>query len=205
MSAEVLEGFRLSPQQRAVWRGVRADRLPAARCSVSIDGELDAASLLRAIDEAWKRHEVLRTYFPTLSGMSEPLQVIADPQPVSVRRDAAAPESITGLEPLRFGSRISEGPVSAVELVSMSPSRHLLRLALPALCADGRTLELLVRDIAEIYAAARKSAESAPAPVQYADLSQWLNDLLESDMSAAGQTYWKAFLADGSPLLDLPF
>ncbi len=205
MSAEVLEGFRLSPQQRAAWRGVLADRLPAARCSVSIDGELDAALLLRAIDEAWKRHEVLRTYFPTLPGMSEPLQVIADPQPVAVRREAAAPDAIAGREPLRFRSKISEGPVCAVELVEISPSRHMLRLALPALCADGRTLELLARDIARLYGAARQAAEVPPAPVQYADLAQWLNDLLESDMSAAGQTYWKPFLADASPLIELPF
>ena len=93
MSAEVLEGFRLSPQQRAVWRGAEGEPLPAARCAIAIDGPLDVARLRRAIDQSWSRHEVLRTYFPILPGMSEPLQVIGEPRPVALSLERPADEA----------------------------------------------------------------------------------------------------------------
>ena len=78
MEAEIIEGLRLSPQQRRVWSLERQDVDSPYRiqCAVRIDGGLDVERLEAAIEEVVRRQEILRTTFRSLPGMTIPLQVI---------------------------------------------------------------------------------------------------------------------------------
>ena len=76
MSKEIIEGYRLSPQQKHLWLLRQSDR--SAMCAVRIDGELNVEGLRQAIRLVVDRVEILRTTFKFLPGMTIPVQVISD-------------------------------------------------------------------------------------------------------------------------------
>ena len=79
MQHEIIQGYRLSPQQKHLWLLHRPD-LGAnpyrAICVVMITGVLENDRLRRALDEVVRQYEILRTTFRLLQGMSIPVQVI---------------------------------------------------------------------------------------------------------------------------------
>ena len=80
MPQEIIEGFRLSPQQKHLWPLRQSDHGPSycTRCVVRIEGELDVEILQQAIRHVIGQHEILRTTFRLLPGMTIPVQVISD-------------------------------------------------------------------------------------------------------------------------------
>ena len=75
------EGFELSPQQAHLWRLQQTRLAPTAqratlriRSEQPLDGERLNSSLLALI----RRHEILRTRYPQMPGLSLPMQVIDD-------------------------------------------------------------------------------------------------------------------------------
>src|SRR5262245_29052941 len=81
MQAEIIEGYRLSPQQEHLWLIQQPDTAPfLAQCVVGLEGNLDRQILQQALSQVVQRHEILRTAFRYLQEMSTPLQVITDGQ-----------------------------------------------------------------------------------------------------------------------------
>src|SRR3569832_755746 len=78
MEQQLVEGFRLSPQQERLWRLQKGSSAFRAGCSVLIEGRLDSSALREALWRVVNRHEILRTAFRLLPGMDAPLQVIVD-------------------------------------------------------------------------------------------------------------------------------
>lgn len=80
MPHKVIEGFRLSPQQKHLWLVQQGDHSPPyrAQCAVLIEGTLDTTIFTAALRQVFARHEILRTTFQCLPGMSVPVQVITD-------------------------------------------------------------------------------------------------------------------------------
>ena len=66
MSKEIIEGYRLSPQQKHLWLLGESER--SATCAVRIDGELNPDLLEQAIRQVVERFEILRTTFKLLPG-----------------------------------------------------------------------------------------------------------------------------------------
>ena len=76
---QVIEGFRLSPQQERLWASLRnAAGSWHARAVVALAGDLDGASLRSALQRVVDHHEILRTTFRTLAGRPAPVQVVGD-------------------------------------------------------------------------------------------------------------------------------
>jgi amino acid adenylation domain-containing protein/non-ribosomal peptide synthase protein (TIGR01720 family) len=214
MLPDKIEGFRLSPQQRRLWLLQRAEPGGAyeARGAILIEGPLDRRVLREAVADVVRRHDILRTGCRSLPGMSLPLQVVLDGAvcwtedrelgalDAAGRRAAAQALLNGGGEPLGLDA----GPVLQLSLGAAGPLRHLLALRMPALCADGATLELLVREISRAYAV--RSGESRPSvePVQYADVATWLNELLEGEENEAERSYWKGLDGAALRVLRLP-
>ena len=86
MQQETIQGYRLSPQQKHLWSLLQSGQIGNyhSNCWVQIDGELDAALLKQALDYVVARHEILRTTFQLLPGMTIPVQVIAEEAVVSL-------------------------------------------------------------------------------------------------------------------------
>ena len=74
----LVEGFRLSPQQRHLWELQRGagSRPYQSQCTILIEGVLDVELLRSALAMLVRRHEILRTTFQTAAEDAAPVQVI---------------------------------------------------------------------------------------------------------------------------------
>src|SRR5690349_18613898 len=89
-----VEGFRLSPQQRRLWRFVTDRALAAGRSPVAdraatdrtfasqlvllLEGEVRIDVIREAVERVCGRHEALRTRFRRLPGVAMPVQTVSD-------------------------------------------------------------------------------------------------------------------------------
>lgn len=214
MDNTLIEGFRLSPQQRRVWLLQQAgkDQPFYAQATFLVEGRLERAALAAGLRAVAGRHEILRTTFQCLSGMSLPLQVITETLPELEYHDlcgltpgeqaAQLDAFVRALERRSFD--VGREPPLAVALIGLAPERHVLLLRLHALCADRTALELLVQELADAYATALRDGPPADAPMQYVDLADWQNELIELEETEEGRAYWRRELS--SPYaMRLPF
>ena len=74
-----IEGYALSPQQKRLFRDlVPGSPAPSNRCALSIRGALDMERLRASLEVLLERHEILRTGYEMVAGLSDPVQVIAE-------------------------------------------------------------------------------------------------------------------------------
>jgi amino acid adenylation domain-containing protein/non-ribosomal peptide synthase protein (TIGR01720 family) len=216
MQKEITKGFRLSPQQRHLWLLQQAEHNQpySVKCAVQIEGDLNKSLLKAALQNIVNRHEILRTTFPCLPGMDIPLQVIADRNLISLHShdlsDREPHEQEIKLEELfrqvsqRFFN-FEQDLLLYVSLVTLSPDKHILLINLAALYADTAALKNLVREISSSYAAGLLGEELSDEPLQYADLSEILNELIESEDTETGREYWRKQDLSALLTLKLPF
>jgi len=195
-----IQGFRLSPQQSHLWKLQQESHAYLAQCATLIEGNLNMATLEIALQKVINRHEILRTTFHRRPGIKIPIQVVGpstrhdlpftDLSDLSESRQQAWVE-----QELREQRNVTfdyaNGPVLHLELVAIAKHRHLLLINLPCLCADVSSLKILVHEISRCYESALTGAELPDEAVQYADLSEWQNELFEQEDGAAGIAYWR--------------
>src|SRR5215217_7272629 len=78
MQPEVIQGFRLAPQQKRLWLLQSDGSAYKAQAAIEIEGALMTDVLKRALSQVTARNEILRTRFASLAGMKLPVQVVAD-------------------------------------------------------------------------------------------------------------------------------
>ena len=201
MSNQVIEGFRLSPQQEHLWRLEQAAHQSPyrAQCAVRIEGRLDAGELRAAIEDVVRRHEILRTTFTRPVSMMTSLQTVGEVAGFSFERgDLSALEGEEktraveqryeefGLEPFD----LEAGPLLRVSLQCLGGEDHLLLFAMPTLCADRTALDNLVRELGRAYAA--RGAKDEDEVTQYIVFAEWQNELLASEDAEVGREFWRA-------------
>ncbi len=209
MQEQAIEGYRLSPQQEHLWLLQQSSAAPyCSACAILIEGRLQADVIDAVIQDLVERNAILRTGFRLLPAMTVPLQVVSAWQAISVDEislDQQDAQSLQAAIDDRFAEACRRqfdfevGPLLKVSLAALSPDRHLLIFSLPALSADIVGLTNLVREVAQYCGARLAGEELMDKPVQYADLSEWQNELLESEEEGAGRRFWKQ--KDYSPLL----
>src|SRR5687767_4917977 len=215
MQEKLIEGFKLSPQQRHLWVLQREGAGGAFRsqCAVWIEGALDAVELRSALAEVVARHEILRTAYQRTSVDGFPAQVITDTgveddgtydfsDLPAAQRAARLEELVHEMDRATFD--LEAGPFVRAALVKLSSAEHVLVLNLPALCADTVGLHNIVREISVSYGT-RAGAEHEDQPVQYVDLSEWQNKLLEQEETEGARAYWQQKNYSALSELRLPF
>ena len=210
------EGFPLSPQQKDLWLRQEAERgLPySAQCTVLIEGPLDTKLLEAALQTVFARHEIFRTTFSGLRGATGPFQVIAASSTPSLdihdlrgrepHRQEAALESLYQAS-CEFPFDRDHGQSAHVSLATLSVDKHMLFVALSVLCADRATLTILVRELSRCYSACLRGETLTDVALQYADVAQWENELLESADAQSGSEYWRKQNISAVPGFTLPF
>jgi amino acid adenylation domain-containing protein len=193
-----VQGFNLSPQQRRLWLLAEGEEAHPYRAvvEIAIRGALDPVILGAALNRIVGQHEILRTSFERVPGLSLPLQVIAGSGSVPLhRRDVSSlsvEEQERALVELRAeaeGVDLAPGgePVLHAWLAALATDHHRLLLALPALCADAASLDLLTGEIGRAY---ERGDDADGEILQYADAAEWLNQLLESEDRGEARASW---------------
>ncbi|MQY12842.1 Dimodular nonribosomal peptide synthase [Streptomyces sp. RB5] len=200
----------LSRQQEGLWFLHQLDpgaTVYHAPLALRLRGPLDVAALRTALAGLLARHEVLRTRLVTDGG--QPRQVI-DPVP-PVLPDGAMPAA--GYDEARrliaavVGEPFDLAAEHAVRirLVRAGADDHLLLLAMHHIVTDGWSTGVLLRDLTELYAAAREDrpADLPELPVQIADYAVWQRGRLTGPVLEEQLAYWRGRLTD-LPELDFP-
>jgi amino acid adenylation domain-containing protein len=184
--------------------------LPAA---MRLRGPLDIGALRRALNEIVRRHEALRTTFRTVQG--EPEQVIVpalEPElPVeSLEGLPAAEREVEARRRATIEARalfdLKRGPLARASLLRLAAQDHVLLLTTHHIVSDGWSMNVFLRELAQIYGAFR---DGRPSPlsdpdIQYADFAAWQRDWLRGDVLRGQIEYWKKRLAGAPTVLDLP-
>ncbi len=212
MSDQVIEGYRLSPQQKHLWILQQQGLAYHAQCAILLEGELHAGDLEHSVRRVIEQCEILRTAFRPLPQLKTPVQVIAEQGELLWRacKLAASDEPAQQVEIERLledeAQLLSRAAtqIRAV-LAEMSLNRRLLVLTFPALCADTRSLHNLMRHLARSYAEQQSPEAGGPEEtVQYVQFSEWQNELLE-DKEPAGKTWWQQAAQSSADALVLPW
>jgi amino acid adenylation domain-containing protein len=201
---EIIEGFELSPQQKHLWRlQYSSPNLPyRARCTVQIKGKIEPNTLKAAIEQVISSHEILRTTFNCVPGMILPLQVIApdctfnfseyDYTRIELEAQLNQMELLWN-EYNQFPFDFSQNLLFHCALVTLSEKESVLLLNLPALYVDIKGLDNLVLKISNSYSACLKGEQLFDEILQYADISEWQNQLLndEEQELILAKGYWR--------------
>ncbi|WP_067179549.1 non-ribosomal peptide synthetase/MFS transporter [Microtetraspora niveoalba] len=198
----------LTPLQRQMWLAGEVDPDSAAYnvpVVIRFDGELDAEALRLAVVDLAERHEVLRStvevrdaepYAVTGPASRVVVEVVShlDTSTPGRRADdpaVAARLAELAVRPFRLAE---EYPLRAAILV-LGPREHVLALVLHHIASDAWSRGVLLRDLADLYAA-RTGARPAPAALdrQFADVAEWQR--LSAEATDPG---WWAAKLDGMP------
>jgi amino acid adenylation domain-containing protein/non-ribosomal peptide synthase protein (TIGR01720 family) len=217
MQNQILEGYPISPQQRHLWLLQQNSLYSSFRadCTLLIEGNLRLGILAAVLEKITTKHEILRTNFSCLNGMTIPLQIINESGKPSIqyhdlstwdssKQEVLLRELIEELRQLPFD--FEKGSLWQVNVITLSPKKHILFICLSAMIADNVTARNLAEEISNLYIAYLQDKEiNNDEPVQYADFAAWQNELVESDATETGREYWQQQDISGTFTLKLPF
>ncbi|HEX2188744.1 MAG TPA: amino acid adenylation domain-containing protein, partial [Longimicrobiaceae bacterium] len=210
------EGLPLSFAQERLWfldrlrPGTAAYNMPAA---LRFTGALDTEALRRSLDAIVRRHEALRTRFPSVRG--RPVQVVDPPRPLPWTVTDVSHLRGTGLEAELRRLALAEaaepfdlqaGPLLRAGLVRAGEGDHLLLLTVHHVASDGWSMGVLAREMIALYEAFAEGREPElpPLPVQYADYAVWQRDWLRGEALERQLAWWRERLAPLAPEAEIP-
>ncbi|WP_241526828.1 condensation domain-containing protein, partial [Pseudomonas sp. BIOMIG1BDMA] len=175
--------------------------------ALRLSGRLDIAALQRSFDSLVARHESLRTRLH-LQDNRMTQQVLAQ---------ASIEIVLEPIDEARLKERVEEemarpfdllqGPLLRASLLRLGEEEHVLVLVQHHIVSDGWSMQVMVQELMQLYAAYSQGQECAlPAlAIQYADYALWQRSWMESGEKARQLEYWLALLGGVQPVLELPF
>jgi amino acid adenylation domain-containing protein len=176
-------------------------------------GPFDLSALQDSLTEMVRRHEVLRTTFPTVRG--RPAQRIH--RPYLVRLPVVSLEAVSEreregelrrliAEEIRKPFDITRLPLVRWSVVRLGVEDHVMLRVEHHLLGDGWSFHLFLRELLALYGAfsAGRPSPLAEPPLQLADFARWQRQWMRGAVAAAQLAYWKAKLAGSPPPLELP-
>jgi len=183
--------------------------VPAA---IRLTGSLDHAALERAFNKIVRRHAALRTQFTTLAG--KPVQLVNPHATVEIA--VVNLRSVPVTERPRISHQLAtteaQRPFNLttdallrLTLLQFDPTESVLLLTLHHIVADGWSLGVLIRELAECYTAfvEGRSPTLPLLPIQYTDFARWQRTWLQGEVLEKQLAYWRKQLANLS-VLELP-
>ncbi|WP_223632375.1 amino acid adenylation domain-containing protein [Corallococcus sp. EGB] len=206
----------LSFSQEVYWspeQGGAASVHNASPVVLGLGGMLDAAALKRGVEEIVRRHESLRTAFPTVDG--KPRQHILPPGPVPFEVEAldALPAAEREAEALRRARvqmdrpfDLERGPLLRCHLYRLDAEQHVLLVNMHHAVTDFVSFSVFAGELAVLYAAFREGRESPlpELPIQYQDFTRWQRAWLRDGALEHLRTYWARTLSGPPEDVRLP-
>ncbi len=209
-------GLPLSFSQQRLWvidqlePNSSAYNIPLAE---QISGPLNVSAMERSFNELVRRHESLRTTF-TISG-GQPVQVIHEPRPLRLEvidlthlpeREREREAERQTREESQRPFDLSNGPLLRVRLLKLGEADHVLLLTMHHIISDGWSMDVLVRELRQLYDAFIEDRPSSlpELPLQYVDFALWQREWLKGEVLEQQLAYWKQQLGGTLPVLALP-
>ncbi|PSB67760.1 non-ribosomal peptide synthetase, partial [filamentous cyanobacterium CCP1] len=202
--------------------------------AIRLTGNLNQTALERSFQEIVHRHAALRTRFTTLEGepvqiiesignvgaslanisairaeetASKPTRTeltIVDLRTVAVNDRERVSQQLATIEAQR-PFNLTTDSLLRVTLLQFAPTESVLLLTMHHIVADGWSLGVLIRELAECYTAfvERRSPTLPPLPIQYTDFALWQRNRLQGEILEKQIAYWRKQLQD-LPVLELP-
>lgn len=178
-----------------------------------LTGELNSQALEDALNEIVRRHESLRTTFPSVEGTpvqqinppsSVPFQIVDLTSVPTPSREAEAARKLRELSSKPFD--LSRDLMIRALLIKLSPQEHILGLVAHHIAADEWSLRVLFKELALLYEAGMTGTQLTlpDLPIQYADYSIWQQENLESETLDNLLAYWRKQLAGANTTLQIP-
>ncbi|QYG93595.1 amino acid adenylation domain-containing protein [Iamia sp. SCSIO 61187] len=160
----------LPPAVRRMWLLERLDPGPGlhVQCSLRIRGPLDPSVVRQALDEIVRRHDALRSRFPTRDGrvrfVTDPAVVIPLAVMPLVRGAGHREERLRRMAVAEARRRfdLEVGPLARCLLVRVSDVEHHLLLLCHHTIADRRASDRLARELIDILCPQVRSEREAP-------------------------------------------
>lgn len=201
----------LGPEQEHTWHQYQWTNEVGYNYGIPLwlEGPLDVPGLERAFQQVADRHDALRARIVVVDG--RPYQRIAAPAPVSLPlvdlghlpadgRQAAALDHLRRFLDERFhplGERLWRAC-----LLRLDPATHLFAISLDELICDARSRIIVIKEVAERYAAAREGrAPRVPdAPPDYTGYIRERQRWLDGPEAAAMAAAWREEMSGSQPL-----
>ncbi|RKN07615.1 hypothetical protein D7319_18315 [Streptomyces radicis] len=166
-------------------------------------GDLVVPALERAVNQVVARHGALRTTFVEEDG--KPLQRIADEPHVRL-----VVEDVSGNDALHHRLLLEEerafdlaaGPLFRTGLLRLTEREHVLLLAVHHAVFDGVSLDILLDELREFYAAAvdDRAPDVEPSVAQFTDFAVAEQQWLRTEECAEQLEFWLRTLDGAEPL-----
>ncbi|MEG3936130.1 amino acid adenylation domain-containing protein [Microcoleus sp. B13-B4] len=178
-----------------------------------LTGLLNVTALSQSLSEIVRRHEVLRTTFPSVDG--QPKQVIslhtALTLPVIDLRELPPDQGLSEAQRLATEEAqqpfdLATGPLFRVKLLHLKEAEYMLLVTIHHIVYDGWSDDIFLREVAALYDAfsTGKPSPLPELPIQYADFAHWQREWLQGEVLESQRDYWKQQLNGSLPILQLP-
>jgi hypothetical protein len=206
----------LSFAQRRLWFVQQlspANSMYNIAVAVHITDTLSLAALEQSINEIIRRHEILRTSYPSRHGEPEqfihafarrplPLVHLGD---LEKRSRHAAIQAFTEEEAAESIEILSDAPIRMRLLTSDEQGVRLL-LTIHHIACDGWSQGVFIRELTSIYQSfvSGKPAAVPELSIQYADYASWQHDRFQKHETCPQLDYWKGRLRNVESLTLAP-
>ncbi|MBA3469565.1 MAG: amino acid adenylation domain-containing protein [Herpetosiphonaceae bacterium] len=180
---------------------------------IKVGGLLQPAVLEHAIKLLVERHEVLRTTFGSAAGIPHQLIDNSRVVPMAVLDLKGQPadrqqSELGGIldRSARASYRLGEDALLRMILVQLGVAEAVLVVAIHHIIADAWSIDVLIQELLDIYAALASNQPPALAelPIQYVDFAAWQHAWLQADRLDGQLAYWRKQLEGSPALLELP-
>ncbi len=198
--------YPVSSAQQRMWVLSQTQELPVYNMPAAfmLPEKPDMQRLDMAFKKLVERHEVLRTRFVLLGG--ELCQRIEQRIAFTLERLSCEPRRLSSLlKSLVKPFDMAEAPLMRAALITVEDSKaagkakHVLYIDTHHSISDARSSEVLMRDLAALYA----GAELPPVSIQYKDYAVWQRESAGTRTMERQREYWKTALSGELPLLNL--
>lgn len=180
---------------------------------LSLIGRPDPVTVQKTLDALVERHQVLRTTYR--AEKDDVYQVLRPPRSLDLNTLDLSSESAESRE-VKFRKLALEEAGKPFDLgrdlmlrcrlVKLQPQEYRLLLTMHHIASDGWSVQILIREFAELYRAffEARPTKLAPLPLQYADVAVWQRDPMHAPLFKVQLEFWKKRLEKLPPVHQLP-
>jgi amino acid adenylation domain-containing protein len=185
-----------------------------AALAFRVVGPLDVSALHGALTEVFRRQEALRTVL-VWGAQATPSQVVLDGWDVELpvidiskltRKERDVELASLLAEHSRMPFDLAGDLMLRTTLFRLGPKEHVVLFALHHMAFDAWAVEVLYREVGELYAAAlkRRDAGLPELALQYRDFAAWQRERLQGELLRNELDFWRAHLAGAPTVTRLP-